>query len=129
MQQETRGWDDAAGETFLMRTKESAHDYRYFPDPDLVPVRSESLLAEVRPRVPELPEAKRARFIEQYEVSAYDAGVLAGDLALARYFELAAKDARKPKNVANWILNDLQSALAGSGRAIERLPGFARGAG
>lgn len=120
--QETRGWDDAAGETFLMRTKESAHDYRYFPDPDLVPVRSELLLKEVRPRVPELPEAKRARFIEQYEVSAYDAGVLASDLALAGYFEAAAKGARKPKHVANWILNDLQSALAGAGRAIDDCP-------
>ena len=87
LQQETRGWDDAAGETFLMRTKESAHDYRYFPDPDLVPVQSELLLEEMRPRVPELPAAKRARFIEQYEVSAYDAGVLASDLALAGYFE------------------------------------------
>ena len=120
--QETRGWDDAAGETFLMRTKESAHDYRYFPDPDLVPVRSELLLEEVRPRVPELPEAKRARFFAQYEVSAYDAGVLGGDLALAGYFELAAKGARKPKNVANWILNDLQSALATAGRAIGDCP-------
>ena len=120
--QETRGWDDAAGETFLMRTKESAHDYRYFPDPDLVPVRSELLLEEVRPRVPELPEAKRARFVAQYEVSAYDAGVLGGDLALAGYFELAAKGARKPKNVANWILNDLQSALATAGRAIGDCP-------
>ncbi|MEO5722442.1 MAG: Asp-tRNA(Asn)/Glu-tRNA(Gln) amidotransferase subunit GatB [Chthoniobacterales bacterium] len=122
LQQETRGWDDAAGETFLMRTKESAHDYRYFPDPDLVPVRSELLLAEVRPRVPELPDAKRARFIAQYEVSAYNAGVLASDLALAAYFEDAAKGARKPKSVANWILNDLQSALAAAGRAMDDCP-------
>ena len=63
LDQETRGWDDARGETFLMRTKESAHDYRYFPDPDLVPIKSESLVAEVRGRVPELPKAKRARFV------------------------------------------------------------------
>jgi aspartyl-tRNA(Asn)/glutamyl-tRNA(Gln) amidotransferase subunit B len=122
LQQETRGWDDAAGETFLMRTKESAHDYRYFPEPDLVPVKTDLLLEEVRPRVPELPQAKRARFIEQYEVSSYDAGVLANDLELARYFEVAAKGARKPKNVANWILNDLQSALAGAGRSISDCP-------
>ncbi len=122
LRQETRGWDDVAGETFLMRTKESAHDYRYFPDPDLVPVRSELLLEEMRPRVPELPEAKRARFIAQYEVSAYDAGVLAGDLALAGYFELAAKNARKPKNVANWILNDLQNALASADRTMIDCP-------
>src|SRR5881398_554830 len=65
LQQETRGWDDAAGETFLMRTKESAHDYRYFPDPDLVAVKTEEFLAEVRDRIPELPKAKRKRFVYQ----------------------------------------------------------------
>ncbi|CAN5117579.1 Asp-tRNA(Asn)/Glu-tRNA(Gln) amidotransferase subunit GatB [soil metagenome] len=122
LQQETRGWDDAAGKTFLMRTKESAHDYRYFPEPDLVPVKTELLLEEVRPRVPELPEAKRARFVQQYEVSSYDAGVLASDLELARYFEAAAEGARKPKSVANWILNDLQSALAAAERTIGDCP-------
>jgi aspartyl-tRNA(Asn)/glutamyl-tRNA(Gln) amidotransferase subunit B len=118
LQQETRGWDDAAGETFLMRTKESAHDYRYFPDPDLVPVRTDGLVKEARDRMPELPRAKRARFVEQYGVSEYDAGVLANDLELAGYFEIAAKGARKPKSVANWILNDLQSALANDGCSV-----------
>ena len=109
LEQETRGWDDARGETFLMRTKESAHDYRYFPDPDLVPVKSEALLEEVRLRVPELPKAKRARFVKQYSVTDYDAGVLADDLDLARYFEVAAKDSQKPKSIANWILNDCRA--------------------
>jgi aspartyl-tRNA(Asn)/glutamyl-tRNA(Gln) amidotransferase subunit B len=122
LQQETRGWDDATGETFLMRTKESAHDYRYFPDPDLVPVKSETLVEEARRRVPELPRAKRARFVEQYQISPYDAGVLADDLDLARYFETAAKGAKKPKNVANWILNDLQSALSGASTTISDCP-------
>ena len=122
LQQETRGWNDVAGETFLMRTKESAHDYRYFPDPDLLPVKSDVLVAQTRTRVPELPKAKRARFVEQYQVSPYDAGVLADDLALARYFETAAKGAKKPKNVANWILNDLQSALGTSGKTINDCP-------
>ena len=122
LQQETRGWDDTVGETFLMRTKEFAHDYRYFPDPDLVPVKSEALLAEARERLPELPKAKRARFIEQYEVSPYDAGVLTSDLELARYFETAAKDVQKPKSVANWILNDLQSALSDAGKVIGDCP-------
>src|SRR5437016_9882602 len=122
LEQETRGWDDAKGETFLMRTKESAHDYRYFPDPDLVPVKTEVLLADVRSRVPELPKAKRARFIEQYQITPYDAGVLADDVDLARYFETAAKDAKKPKNVANWILNDLQSALSTTGKTINDCP-------
>jgi aspartyl-tRNA(Asn)/glutamyl-tRNA(Gln) amidotransferase subunit B len=122
LEQETRGWDDAATETFLMRTKEFAHDYRYFPDPDLVPVKTEILLADARARIPELPKAKRARFVEQYEVSAYDAGVLANDLELARYFEAAAKGARKSKNVANWILNDLQNALSTAGKTISDCP-------
>src|SRR5438046_1311348 len=122
LQQETRGWDDATGETFLMRTKESAHDYRYFPDPDLVPVKGEVLLADARARVPELPKAKRARFIEQYQITPYDAGVVADDVDLARYFETAAKGAKKPKNVANWILNDLQSALSAAGKTIDDCP-------
>jgi aspartyl-tRNA(Asn)/glutamyl-tRNA(Gln) amidotransferase subunit B len=122
LEQETRGWDDVAGETFLMRTKEFAHDYRYFPDPDLVPVRTKVLLPDARARVPELPKAKRARFVEQYQVSAYDAGVLANDLDVARYFEAAAKGAKKPKNVANWILNDLQNALSSGGKTINDCP-------
>jgi len=118
LEQQTRGWDDVAGETFLMRTKEFAHDYRYFPDPDLVPVKTDVLVADVRERVPELPKAKRARFVEEYQVSPYDAGVLASDLELAKYFESAAKDAKKPKNIANWILNDLQNALSAAGKTI-----------
>jgi len=122
LEQETRGWDDVAGETFLMRAKEFAHDYRYFPDPDLVPVKTGVLVAEMRERVPELPKAKRARFVEQYQVSPYDAAVLANDLELAGYFEAAAKDAKKPKNIANWILNDLQNALGAAGKTIHDCP-------
>src|SRR5206468_5215362 len=122
MDQETRGWNDVAGETFLMRTKEFAHDYRYFPDPDLVPVKTDALLAEVRGQVPELPKAKRARFVEQYQVTPYDAAVLANDLDLAKYFEAAAKNANKPKNVANWILNELQNALSAAGKPIGDCP-------
>ena len=122
IEQETRGWDDVAGETFLMRTKEFAHDYRYFPDPDLVPVTTDVLVAEVRQRVPELPTAKRARFVEQYQVSPYDAAVLANDLELARYFETAVKGAKKPKNIANWVLNDLQNALGAAGKEINDCP-------
>jgi aspartyl-tRNA(Asn)/glutamyl-tRNA(Gln) amidotransferase subunit B len=122
LEQETRGWDDAAGETFLMRTKEFAHDYRYFPDPDLVPVKTDVLVAEVRDRVPELPKAKRARFVQQYQVSPYDAAVLANDLELAKYFEAAAQGAKKFKNVANWILNDLQNALSAAGKTIGDCP-------
>jgi aspartyl-tRNA(Asn)/glutamyl-tRNA(Gln) amidotransferase subunit B len=105
-----------------MRTKEFAHDYRYFPDPDLPPIRTEALVREARSRLPELPAAKRERFVKQYGVSAYDAGVLANDLELAAYFEAAAKEAPRPKSVANWILNDLQSALADAGRSIVDCP-------
>jgi len=120
--QETRRWDDVTGQTSLMRIKESAHDYRYFPEPDLLPIRTEALVASVEEHVPELPTAKRARFVESYGVSAYDAGVLANDLPLAAYFESAAANARKPKNVANWILNDLASALSAAGLAIGECP-------
>ena len=122
LEQETRGWDDAGGETFLMRAKEFAHDYRYFPDPDLVSVKTKALLADVRGHVPELPQAKRARFVEEYQVSPYDAAVLANDLNLAKYFETAARGAKKPKNVANWILNDLQNALSAAGQRIDECP-------
>jgi aspartyl-tRNA(Asn)/glutamyl-tRNA(Gln) amidotransferase subunit B len=122
LEQETRGWNDVSGETFLMRTKEFARDYRYFPDPDLMPVRTEVLIREARSRLPELPAAKRERFVKQYDVSAYDAGVLANDLELAAYFESAAKKARRAKAIANWILNDLLSALGDAGRSIVDCP-------
>ncbi len=120
--QETRRWDDSTGQTNLMRIKESAHDYRYFPDPDLLPVKTGAIVAEVLPQVPELPTQKRTRFVADYGVSAYDAGVLANDLPLARYFETAAARSRKAKNLANWILNDLQSALGAASLGIEECP-------
>jgi len=122
LRQETRRWDDVAGETFLMRIKESAHDYRYFPDPDLMPVKTEGLVEAARADLPELPWEKRERFVRDFGVSEYDAGVLANDLDLASYFEKAAAGARKPKSVANWILNDLQSALTGGGQTIATCP-------
>src|SRR5207247_4450362 len=80
LEQETRGWDDARGETFLMRTKESAHDYRYFPDPDLVPVKTEVLFSDVRARLRESRKNKGAGLVKQYEVTAYDAAVRAENL-------------------------------------------------
>jgi aspartyl-tRNA(Asn)/glutamyl-tRNA(Gln) amidotransferase subunit B len=122
LEQETRGWDEERGGTFLMRTKESAHDYRYFPDPDLAPVKTESLLTEVRGRVPELPKQKRARFVQDYGVTPYDAAVLANDLELAHYFEEAADSAKNPKAIANWVLNDLRSALSRSGATMAACP-------
>ena len=120
--QETRRWDDDRGETTLMRIKESAHDYRYFPDPDLLPVRTARIVEAAKTGMPELPQAKRERFVTQYEVSAYDAAVLADDKALADYFEAAAKDSPKPKSVANWIINDLLSALSAASLDLSECP-------
>jgi aspartyl-tRNA(Asn)/glutamyl-tRNA(Gln) amidotransferase subunit B len=109
--QSTRRWDDTQGETQLMRTKEDAHDYRYFPDPDLLPVRSGLMVEAIRATVPESPHAKRARFTSAYGVSDYDASVLASDLTLAGWFEEAARGAKSGKRVANWIINELLATL------------------
>ena len=123
LQQETRRWDDASGQTFLMRTKENAHDYRYFPDPDLMPVKTDGLVASARAAMPELPAQKRARFVADYGVSPYDAAVLADDQLLSAYFETAAKaGAAKPKSIANWVLNDLLSAVGNAGKSIANCP-------
>ncbi|MBL9182892.1 MAG: Asp-tRNA(Asn)/Glu-tRNA(Gln) amidotransferase subunit GatB [Verrucomicrobiaceae bacterium] len=111
--QSTRRWDDDRGETTLMRTKEDAHDYRYFPDPDLLPLHTDKLLASVKPHVPELPHEKRARFEQQYSVSAYDASVLSSTLGLSAYYEeaVSARPDVSPKKVANWLLNDYLGTL------------------
>ena len=113
LRQETRRWDDDRGETTLMRIKESAHDYRYFPDPDLLPIHTEKLVINAQARMPELPQAKRDRLIKEYDISEYDASVLTEDMPLANYFEkaVAATKNCKPKSIANWIINDLLSAL------------------
>jgi aspartyl-tRNA(Asn)/glutamyl-tRNA(Gln) amidotransferase subunit B len=116
--QSTRRWDDNAGQTFLMRVKEDAHDYRYFPDPDLMPVDTTVFIDVVRARKPELPGEKRARFVADYGVTEYDASVLADNRDLANWFELAAKDSPDPKAVCNWVINDLLSALATSGTPL-----------
>ena len=105
-----------------MRIKESAHDYRYFPDPDLLPVKTATILEAARRQKPELPWEKRARYVSDFGVTEYDAAVLASNLATASYFESAAAGARKPKSIANWILNDLQSALFAAGKTILECP-------
>jgi aspartyl-tRNA(Asn)/glutamyl-tRNA(Gln) amidotransferase subunit B len=120
--QSTRRWDDASGQTYQMRAKESSHDYRYFPDPDLIPVKTSVFMEEVRARRPELPGEKRDRFVRDFGVTAYDASVLASEKALAEYFDAAAKGARKPKTVANWVINDLLSALAAAEKGIADCP-------
>ncbi|HON58230.1 MAG TPA: Asp-tRNA(Asn)/Glu-tRNA(Gln) amidotransferase subunit GatB [Smithella sp.] len=121
--QETRLWDDAQGVTNSMRGKEEAHDYRYFPDPDLVPiVIDDAWVQAIRNSLPELPSAKRERFIRDYEIPAYDAGVLTSDRALADYFEDVAKRCRKPKAASNWIMGDVMRFLNDDKRDIRACP-------
>jgi aspartyl-tRNA(Asn)/glutamyl-tRNA(Gln) amidotransferase subunit B len=111
--QSTRRWDDVAGVTEQMRTKEDAHDYRYFPDPDLMPsAPTDAWLAAVKSLVVELPLARKQRLMRDYQLPAGDAEVFKSNVALGNYFEAVAKQAKNPKAVANWIINNLQSKLA-----------------
>jgi len=110
--QSTLLWDVEKNQTRLMRTKEEAHDYRYFPEPDLPPIRvSDDWIGRVKAQIPELPAAKRERFAAQYGLSDYDAKVLSFDRAMADFFEEAAKISGKPKPVANWLVNELNKIL------------------
>ncbi len=112
--QETRLWDADKGETFSMRGKEEAHDYRYFPDPDLVPVEiPEERVREIKKNLPELPEPKKQRFVNQYGLPEYDAEVLCADRELADYFEVAAQESDNPKAASNWIMTEILAALKG----------------
>ncbi len=121
--QETRLWNVAAGRTESMRSKEFAHDYRYFPDPDLLPVKaSAAFVAEVRGAMPELPEARRQRFISEHGVAAYDAGVLTATRALADYFEAAVRAGAPPKAAASWISVELLRRLNDAQKEIEDCP-------
>ncbi|MCX7872499.1 MAG: Asp-tRNA(Asn)/Glu-tRNA(Gln) amidotransferase GatCAB subunit B, partial [Verrucomicrobiae bacterium] len=120
--QSTRRWDDVVGITEEMRTKEEAHDYRYFPDPDLVPFApDEEWLNEVRGRIIELPLAKKQRLIREYQIPASDAEVFKSDTELSNYFEQIARGARNPKAVANWILNNLRAKMSESGLSLQNL--------
>ncbi len=113
--QETRLWDEKREETFSMRSKEEAHDYRYFPDPDLVPlVIDEDWIAAVRAGLPELPRQRRQRFIDEYGIPGYDADVLTVTKQVADYFEAAVKLHNQPKAVSNWIMGDIMRSLADS---------------
>src|SRR5690606_32994756 len=106
--QETRGWHDARRETFSQRVKEEAEDYRYFAEPDLPPLSLESAWIEsIRAGLPELPQAKEARYRDAYGLSSYEAAALAEDRAVAEWFDAAARAGGNPKTVANWVLNDL----------------------
>jgi aspartyl-tRNA(Asn)/glutamyl-tRNA(Gln) amidotransferase subunit B len=120
--QETRLFDPGKGETRSMRNKEEAHDYRYFPDPDLLPLELTSDYVEaLAADLPELPDEKKARFIRDYGLSAYDAGVLVGERATADFYEAVA-GGRDAKSAANWVINELFGRLNKEGKEIERSP-------
>ena len=120
--QETRLFDARKGVTRSMRSKEEAHDYRYFPDPDLLPLTfSEEWVEEIRATLPELPDEKKARLIKEYGLKAYDASVLVGDPANADYFEQVAKG-RDGKLAANWVINELFGRLRKEGKSINESP-------
>lgn len=113
--QETRRWDDVAGITETMRSKEMAHDYRYFPEPDLMPFApTDEWLAEVKKRVVELPLAKKQRLIHEYQIPASDAQTFVWDVPLGEYFENIALRSKNPKAVANWVINNLRAKLTES---------------
>lgn len=120
--QETRLFDPSKGETRSMRSKEEAHDYRYFPDPDLLPLEfSQAYVDELKKGLPELPDEKKARFIADYGVTAYDAGVLVAERAGADYFEAVAKG-RDGKAAANWVINELFGRLNKDGKDVTASP-------
>ncbi len=121
--QETRLWDDASGVSISMRSKEEAHDYRYFPDPDLVPILVDDAWVEkIRRELPELPLAKRERFIKDYQIPEYDAGVLTADKALSQYYEEVVKLCGKPKQASNWVMGDVLRFLNEDKRDIRKCP-------
>ena len=121
--QETRLWNHALGRTESMRSKERAHDYRYFPDPDLLPVRiSEAWREEIARSLPELPEAKRSRFVAEYRITPYDAEVLTATRALADYYEAAVRAGAPAKTAANWLQTELLGRLNDAGKDIAESP-------
>ena len=120
--QETRLFDPAKGETRSMRSKEEAHDYRYFPDPDLLPLEFDQAFVDtLKSHLPELPDAKKARFIADYGLPAYDAGVLVAERVQADYFEAVAKG-RDGKTAANWVINELFGRLNKEGKDVTTSP-------
>ncbi|MCI5060961.1 MAG: Asp-tRNA(Asn)/Glu-tRNA(Gln) amidotransferase subunit GatB, partial [Alphaproteobacteria bacterium] len=120
--QETRLWDPNKMETRSMRSKEEAHDYRYFPDPDLLPlVLEDSMIEEIKGTLPELPDEKKHRFMESYSLSLYDSSVLIAERARAEYFETVAND-NDAKLAANWVINELLGALNKENKALSDSP-------
>jgi len=125
---ETRGWNDGEGTSFLMRSKEEAHDYRYFPEPDLVPFMPDrKWVEELRAGVPELPEKRRRRFLGEYGLPEYDAGVLTAERAVADFYEKVAVSVKDPKAASNWMMQDVMRVLNERKIGIAELPMTAEG--
>ena len=121
--QETRTWDDAQGMTLSMRSKEEAHDYRYFPEPDLVPVElDDAWIERVKNELPELPAQRQQRLMTENGLPAYDAGLIVATKAMADYFDAACKNAGDDKAVANWLLGDVSAYLNNEGIEIDAFP-------
>lgn len=121
--QETRRWDMDAGKTYSMRTKEDAHDYRYFPEPDLMPVAlPAALVSEWAATLPELPSQRRERFARQFGIPEYDARVLSAEKNIGDYFEQAATGSRFPKAVSNWVMTDIMRTLSEKAMSIAQFP-------
>jgi aspartyl-tRNA(Asn)/glutamyl-tRNA(Gln) amidotransferase subunit B len=122
VEQETRLWDQAADRTVSMRSKEEAHDYRYFPEPDLPPlVLTAERIDQWRRSLPELPEVRKQRFAQEYALSEYDAGQVSASAAIAAYFEVAARASGNAKATANWIMGELARKMKETGESIERV--------
>lgn len=121
---ETRGWDEAKNRTFSQRAKEMAHDYRYFPEPDLPPYEfDQAYIQSLKDQMPELPDAKKQRFQSQFQLSAYDATLLSQDLEIANFFEEAVKiyEQGEPKRIANWVIGELLRRLNEQGKKLQEL--------
>ena len=121
--QETRRWDDEKGEGYAMRTKEDAHDYRYFPEPDLLPINlSEEYIQNIKDTLPELPESRRKRYVEEIGLPEYDAGIITSSKALSDFFEAATKECGNAKAVSNWIMTDIIRVAKEKGIEYSELP-------
>ncbi len=121
--QETRRWDDTKGISYAMRSKEEAHDYRYFPEPDLVPiVLEEKWVCEVRKSLPELPEARKSRYISRYGLPEYDAAIITSSKVLADFFEAAVSASSNSKAVSNWVMGDLMRILKDKEMEVQDIP-------
>lgn len=121
--QETRRWDDNKGYSYAMRSKEDAQDYKYFPEPDLPPIEiSDEQIEEIKSTMPELPEEKKERYLNELGLPEYDTGIITGDIALVKFFESTLEKCDSPKDVANWVMGEVMKLLNDSATLTENNP-------